>query len=72
MIRCQKCGKTSKPGEPTHLIVTERRERVYDNRKHNELGEIVYFQTKGWEIKKTARVCGVCFSATETLLTKAS
>ena len=41
MIRCQKCGKTSKPGEPTHLIVTERRERVYDNRKHNELGEIV-------------------------------
>jgi len=29
MYRCELCGQLTKPGEPSHKVVTETRERTY-------------------------------------------
>lgn len=54
MFYCERCNTLSKPGQSSHKLVTQRRDRVYYGGKSGQ--EIVGY---GWEIAKEINV-GTC------------
>lgn len=74
MFICEFCGKLSKPGEKSYVIIAKKRPRVYHvlytkviikkrpgkgkRKKKVRISKI----TKGWEIAKELRVCLSCYN----------
>ena len=63
MFKCKECKKTVPPHQPENHIVTERRDRTYENPvyKNGKPGSKVQF-TQGTETVKEIRVCPKCFA----------
>lgn len=55
MFKCEKCKKTSQPGEPSRRMVVETRQKSYPT------GGAI-----GWEIVRELVVCDPCSSAGQT------
>jgi len=64
MFRCENkgCGKMVPPRTPINFIVTERREKTYENPVYRRGKPTKKTQwTKGWEIANEIKVCPGCF-----------
>lgn len=60
MFRCEKCNKISKPREKMHKVITETREKVYENKIKTKNGESIK-ETFGTEIVKEISLCENCY-----------
>ncbi len=61
MFFCDSCGVLTKSRETANKIVTERRQKKYQNKKINNR-DVFFIDTEGWEIVKEISVCKDCYS----------
>lgn len=65
MFICSNCKQVSEPKEPQHKVVTQKRQREYNNINSSFTMNDHIIKTnsssKGWEIVKEEALCSECF-----------
>lgn len=64
MFNCERCGKTSQPGQPSYRKVVETREKTYPYRSHANRGGPFDIRDDpggtGTEIVREITICEEC------------
>ena len=60
MFKCQRCGRTTNPGEKLARRIVETRDKVYTNSFEDNRGRIFKKDSKGYEIIREIGICERC------------
>ena len=55
---CQECGEVQDTGSKPKRVITQRREKIYPERKEGKI--VIDNGGRGWEIVAEKVVCDVC------------